>query len=251
MVVTSAQTITNELIGRISKFDLENVPSEFEAKLFLREAEKVKNIDPSEGWMLKGIVYSLLGRYTETLNAFDKSLSSASEEFDVVVLNYAKALRILGKFDESYAIVEKYLSHDSSMLLDYAYKLSLNIGLLDKANLYNEKLKEFPSYDLIYSEHLHKLQTSCKNLDIGITDLKEIHLLVLSSIYQEKKLPLDLSNEVDYENGNSIILLFHVQANAKSIAKMEWNIAEGLSEKNIPAITTNKIMPIIKNCQLN
>ena len=250
MHTLNPKTLTNDLIGKMSNFTLGNSPSEFEEKLFLREAEKVKNTNLSEGWMLLGIIKALVGDYQKTKKSFENALRYPNDELDVVIINYAKALRNLGKFEESYAIIEKFASPQQPILLEFAFKLALNLGLVSKASEYYEAFRNTNLCNLKDGDYLKKLVTNSKKLKISEKDLNKLHLLVLSSIYEKKKFVIDLSNAVDPET-NTLIILFHVEAEAKIIANLELDIIEKLIKSNISAIDSFKLTPIIKSFQDN
>jgi tetratricopeptide (TPR) repeat protein len=241
----SPQTLTNELLERLSVFDLDNVPSEFEAQLFIREAKKLIKVDASESWMITGIIYSLIGEYKKTKNAFDKSLSFAPQDFETVVVNYARALKILGKLEESYEVIEKHFVKDSFMLSDHAYLYALHIGLFEKAKYYHDNLLKFPSHDKSNTTYLSSLIDACKELDVSEEELNLISLLVTDSIYKYKKIPLQSSVEVNFEDHNSLILSFYIDAKSDTLAKIEFDVVSKLATSKIPSIINHKVTPII------
>lgn len=245
MSISQPQTISNELLQQISKFDLDNEPSEFEAKLFLREAEKLKKSNPSESWMLIGIIQSLLFKYDKAKSSFEKSIAHSPLDFEVVILNYVKALRLLGKFEEALEVSEKYASNDSFMLLENAFLQSLNLGLFNKASSYSKKLKAFSYKDESYLGHLKNMIVSSNELGISESNCSAIYLLVLKSIHSEKILSVKSTVAINYDHSNALILLFYIDANASTIANIELDIAEKLAELDIAPVLEHKITPVI------
>lgn len=237
--------LTNELIHRLSQFRFGDVPSEFEIKLFLREAEKLKQADPAQGWMVSGIIDSLLYNYKDTKKAFEKALRNGPSEFDVVVSNYALALRRLGRLEEAIELLDKYASEDSSLLLNNAFSLSLNAGLFNKAKIYSEKLKKLSINEDLNTEYLNDLTVACNELNISESDCSEVHLLVLNIIYGKKISAVEFVVRRNHENYNSLILLFYIDASVNTLADIGLEIIDKLVEIDIAAIVEQKVTPLV------
>lgn len=244
------QTIGKELIDRISQYDLDAPPSEFEARLFLREADTLKKAHAIEGWMISGIIYSLLQAQQQAETSFKKALALTpipSDEFNVVLTNYANALRKMAQFDRAYQLIKTYNIDHSYDLLYYAYELTLNTGLIQEALSYHNKLKKLPAYQHGSDYYLQNILTFCNKEKINSKDLYAFHILVHTAIHAQKKKPIRNSLSVNPDNEHSIAILFHIKADAKTIATIEWDIFEKLAESDIEAVHAQKLIPIIKH----
>ena len=239
------QSLTSELLQRLSKFEFGDVPSEFEVKLFFREAEKLKKVDLSEGWMVAGIIDTLVYNYEDAKKAFEKSLSNGPSDLDIVVSNYALALLRLGRFEEAIELVKKYVSDDNFILLNDAFSLTLKTGLFNAATFYSEKLKKFSKPENHDTKHLNDLKTACDELNISEPDCSAIHLLVLNAIHDKKIPAVDFAVRRNDENDNSLILLFYVDADVDTLADIGLAIIDKLVESDITAIVEQKVTPLV------
>jgi len=245
MPTSQSQTLTSELLQRLSKFDFGDVPSEFEVKLFFREAEKLKKVDLSEGWMVAGIIDTLVYNYEGAKKAFEKSLSNGPSDMDIVVSNYTLALQRLGRFEEAMELIKKHVSDDNFILLNDAFLLALKTGLFNEATFYAEKLKKFSTHENPDTEHLKDLKADCDELNISESDCSAVHLLALNAV-QDKKIPVvEIAVRRNDENDNSLILLFYVDADADTLSNIGLTIIDKLVETDIAAVIEQKVTPLV------
>ncbi len=172
----SPQTMTNDLIKKVSSYNLEHLPSEFEVKLLLRDAEKLKTVNPAEGWMLSGIIYSFSKDSGKSVAAFEKALALSTDQFNVVLNNYVWSLELLGQFDIVGDVLKKYVSDDDYDLISFAISVFMHYGLIDDAINYQKKLNRF-NVKNSFEEHLNNLVELCSQLKIAHHVLHEIYLL--------------------------------------------------------------------------
>lgn len=239
------ETIANDLIDRLKGYAIDNPPTEFEYRLLHAEADKLKSVSADEGWMITGMIHSLEGKLDECKSAFEKSLRLPSVERNVTIANYSKALRILGRFDEALDIVEKYMDEASPDLLRQALEVAYAQGLLDKAIMYAEQYNHLGSTEGFGI--MTRFADFCDDLEIDRNELHELTMLVSQTLYSKKKFAQNTVPLLDPETGDSLLVLFHVDADAQTLSDIEWDIAMQMDNHNFPSIEAGKLMPIIKS----
>lgn len=239
------QPLTIKLLKQISEYSFLNMPSEFEIMRFKRDAEKLKKVDPSDGWMVEAVICSLLGDYEGTRDSFEKALRSGPSELDVVVSNYSISLRRLGKFEESIEVLERYVSDDNSLLLNDTYLTTLNLGYFNKASHYRKKLEAFPDSKHILDGQLDGLKVPCDELNISEPECSALFIVVLSEI-RNAKLPLDgVALARNHESNDSLILMFYVDADANALSNISAAIIDKLVELDIASVAEQKVFPLV------
>ena len=237
---------TNSLLESISAFNLKNPPSEFEVKKLRREADKLKVISPSEGWMVEGTIASLVGDYSSVKKSFETALRYSSDEFEVIVSNYSMALKGVCKSEEALSVVEKYVSDESSFLLICCIEHSLENGLFRRADMYCKKLKELHDYVSPYTTHINTMVSNADELMITETESKAVHHAVISTLFNNKITKLEIVARKNVHSSCSQLLLFYADATADTIVSIELEIIDKLIELDITSADgQQKITPII------
>lgn len=240
------QTTANDLIDRISRYTLADAPSEFEARLFLKEAEKLKRINAAEGWMAEGIIHSLVGDLDASQAAFERSLQTASDNLYVVAANYVNGLRMLGKHVEAYELAKRFLKENNQQLREIAYDYSIDLGLVDDALQHKEMLGRIHGGAVPHANYVEKLKALCDQLDIGRDALHSLHLVAQQQLYAAKVLSWEINATLDPENPISLIIEFAVDADSDQLSDIEWGIFEQLAATDIPAVNQRKIIPVVR-----
>jgi len=243
MLNTNPQTTTNQLINKLLNYSLKNPPNEFQKRLFFTEANKLKKISPIEGWIIEGIIYSLINDYNSSVKAFENAL--ALQPYNkFVIINYSASLMKFGLFEKSYLLVKKSLDYNHE-ILPYLYDISIGCGFFNDAIIYQKELnkrnQEIPKLDQL----LDNIQYFCKKLEIDINDFQIIYLCVLKTIYSEKEKVIEIIQELEPPNFDSLTIFFGIHADADKICDIEYKLYERLAKLNISAIDNQKVLPII------
>lgn len=240
---SSPQTITNNLIEKISSYNLDNLPSEFELKSLLRDADKLKKVSPAEGWMLLGMIHSLSDYSEESIYAFENALALSTNQFNLVLKNYIGSLEYLGKFEDICDLLKKYISDDNHDLISSAITIFARYGLIDDALSYQRKLKKL-NIKIPLEAQLNYLVALCSQLNIDYSHLHEIYLFALSSMHKAGVMP----NKMEFmEADDALIIIFYVNTSAENMSNIEWSIVDKLAESNTSPAILKKIVPILKS----
>jgi len=243
MLNTNPQTTANQLIVQLSNYSLENPPNEFEKRRFFKEADKLKNISPIEGWVIEGIIYSLINNYNSSVKAFENALALRPHN-ELVIRNYSTSLIKFGLFEKSYLLVKEHLDYNHE-ILPYIYEISIGYGFFSDAIIYQKELtnrnQKIPKIDQL----LNNIQYFCKNLEIDINDFQIIYLCVLNTIYSEKEKVIEVTEEMEPPYFDSLTIFFGIHADADKICDIEYKLYERLAKLNISAIDNQKVLPII------
>lgn len=250
MPTSQPKTKGNELVAKLSAFTLENVPNDFTKRQLLRDADAVKKINPSEGWMLTGVILSRAFNYKDAKHAFETAIHLNTAVFEIVIVNYCESLMFLNKDEEALGIAEKYLQPDNFDLITTALRLASNLGLYEKVFEFYDMLKSFNDSRIAHPlpflyDHFKKIASASKVFDISGNDISAVYSLVMSSVHSAKKMVIRYG--VYIMDDDFMTIEFYVDADTDVIHKISMDVIDKLCDANdaIPALKKRVLLPAI------
>lgn len=231
---------TAELLKELSLYSLIDPPSELELKRFEREAEKIKRIDSSDGYMLIGLVSFLKDDYQKAKSSFDNALANAPRDRETVLLNYSVVLNKLGRLSEGYTLLIDNYIQGSYEITTVICKYGLLLGLFEDISEYVDKLKSFSNHseDFLYVDGCIK---AFKDAQITQKEACDVYAL-LNEIYTKYKLsPTSSALRPDHEDDSLIAALYFKDISSDILSNLSLELIERLAEKEFAAVVENKL----------
>lgn len=237
------KTKADELFKELNLFTLITPPSEFQIQGFFREAEKVKKVNASQGFMLIGLIHYLNNDYQKTKSAFINALANVPEDRETVILNYSVALMGLGKVTEGYDVLLNNYIQGSYQLTIEICRVGILLGLFEQTSVFIEKLESFPnnSDDLLFFKGAID---TFKKSKITEKETNEVSKLLISVYSPFKITPSSSSILIDHEDGSLITALYFKDINSETLTELSTALIEKLTESELPAVEENKLSPV-------
>lgn len=129
------QTKSNEIIQRAESLKKGLGTGEFVFRQIQREVEKVKEVNPAEGYMLEGIIFSKALDYERSSTAHKLSIQLDPSEANI--WNYAASMSSMGFFREVSSIYDMLLDAGFSNARQVTSALHIALILSDSEKFFN------------------------------------------------------------------------------------------------------------------
>lgn len=132
-----AQPLAEKLLDELTGFSQSSTLSEFNRHRYLRECDKAIQVEAAEGYMCKGIVYSLSNNFEKMKESFqiarqlDPSDSLIRDNFSISLANY-------GRFEDLKEILESQLEAPSDPVCEAFGRTVISIVDLELLQHLNE-----------------------------------------------------------------------------------------------------------------
>lgn len=168
MSVLNPQTIYNELIETINRYMTSCVrPSDFEHRRILRDVEKLKTVNPSQGWLASAMVASLLWDGNTVLRSATNAVALAPGDVDSLLVA-SQCLWNTGLYAQAEAYSHQALStapNNSRVLQAVAEQLVCKAKLAEVGMLVKRAESMGITLDIgDYQPHQERFQ------ELGLTD---------------------------------------------------------------------------------
>jgi len=222
-----AQTQTNavHIIDLLNK--LNDNPNEFELKLAVREAEKIKGQDPALSYMLLGMISAVGNSKRDCFRYFDAAALNSSHS--VIGANRSKAYTRFCDFSTSFKFaIENYWNNEGDLdSLREALDASTRAGEIDAfytllpiwKKLFPNYADEYEEEQQVYDSLSPELRTEYKLLLSDVQKILIEHDSIGRYVYTK------LSNNV-------VRVMFGLRADPQFVAEVNMAIADHMATKS-------------------
>lgn len=235
MATLNPQTTYNDLIEVINQYMVAGTaPNEFETRRLRREAEKLKSVNPTEGWLISAMIASIRWERETLISSAQNAVATAPGSVDVLV-SASQCLWSAGCHELAYKFLKRALTvapNNKLALQSMVEQLMCRahfteaIAITESAKSMGVELdSDLPAYQIKQS----------KMLEIGITEERLQHEAALAvGLMSERRLrPISISITpwVDPDSGDlqfSFAYLF--LGTVQQEIELENSLAEVLSQ---------------------
>lgn len=228
-----AQPLTSELLDELSGFDQSVLLSEFKQRRYLFECDKAIRVDPSEGYMCKGIVYALSNEFDKMYESFQIAMRLNPNDV-LIKTNFIASMGNFGRFEELKEILSSQVAILDSIQLHGYYRAlvsTLEVGALKELN----------------NEYVDRVDQALLSLNLELEDAKKYVSLFNSFMYQ-KKIRFGMVPSISWliENGDILVYYDFVGTATASIEIMDEfdKLVAELGMRHIARKITIVLMPL-------